>query len=1092
MLDTKSMSGSAGTAADAVAVSTAPIWIALAIGGLLGLAAGDGALLVGSVLLALVVGFALQARMRARAEWTALRSAQARTEARLGELEFELALLKHAQRSGAATAAATVPTTTGAPSAAALRPQPTVAAAAPAPGAAASASDLNGIEALQAPAQPARAAAAAADEEVQVARTPATPAQPQKTDTAPTGPSAIDRAVRAARDWLLGGNTVARVGLLVLFVGVAFLLRYVAERTQVPIELRLAGVAAAAVAFLLFGWRLRSSRPGFAVTLQGGAVGILYLTAFAAMRLYEVIAPLPAFALLAMLAVLCGLLSVLQNARALAALGAAGGFLAPILISTGEGRIALLFSYYLLLDLGVLGIAWFRAWRELNWIAFAFTFGVSALWAVQRYTPEQFVTGQAFLVLFWLLFLVVSMLYALRQSARPRGLFDTTLVFALPLAAFGIQTRFADPQAQGLDLAFAAVLGAAVYLGASLWLLRRQVARGRGEFQVLTEAHFGIGLALLTLAVPLAASAQWTAAAWAMEGVALLWVGLRQRRLLPLAAGVLLHLLGAAALGVAISRGSVGIDPVLSGFTLNLAVLAAAAFASAWLLRRTVDADWRGGGAPKGALLARCAWLAQLVGWGWIAALAWQPLPYPAYVFVWCLLAVALMAADRRWASSVAVSPPWVAGAVLVLVAALSSELRLPQHVGAADWALLMRLAVAVAAVAAALLSMRSGDTVRRTAAGALLTVGVLAWLLALIAEAATRFDSDLAIAQLALALIAITALALGELGARMRWQWPQQLARGFIAAQLVIAAFVVTSAVWEARLPSSAFGWVVWPLAWALFYLRLARDPLDDLAGNLRDWVHVGALWLLTAMLAAELALRLDAIGGDGWFHAAWGAVLAAALWLTVKHALRWPLRATPFAYARVGVPGLALASLLWLLFANLRSDGDPTPLPALPLLNPLDLASLAAVGALVQWHLADGRVAWRPAVRATVAAAAFFVVNTIALRAVHFVAGVDWTVAALGRSLLVQAVLSLLWTVTAMALMLAGHRRVLRPLWLVGAALLAVVVAKLFFVDLSAQGTIERIVSFVGVGLLILVIGYLAPVPPAARTEGPKESAA
>ena len=69
-------------------------------------------------------------------------------------------------------------------------------------------------------------------------------------------------------------------------------------------------------------------------------------------------------------------------------------------------------------------------------------------------------------------------------------------------------------------------------------------------------------------------------------------------------------------------------------------------------------------------------------------------------------------------------------------------------------------------------------------------------------------------------------------------------------------------------------------------------------------------------------------------------------------------------------------------------------------------------------------------------------------------------------------------------MGLMVLGHRRTLRLLWLVGAGLLGAVVLKLFMVDLSGQGTIERIVSFVGVGILILVIGYLAPVPPSQDT--------
>jgi uncharacterized membrane protein len=79
-----------------------------------------------------------------------------------------------------------------------------------------------------------------------------------------------------------------------------------------------------------------------------------------------------------------------------------------------------------------------------------------------------------------------------------------------------------------------------------------------------------------------------------------------------------------------------------------------------------------------------------------------------------------------------------------------------------------------------------------------------------------------------------------------------------------------------------------------------------------------------------------------------------------------------------------------------------------------------------------------------------------------------------------LVQAALSLLWSLTALLLMTLATRRAIRELWLVGAALMGVVVAKLFAVDLSNVGGVERIVSFIGVGALMLVIGYVAPVPP------------
>jgi uncharacterized membrane protein len=1004
--------------------------------------------------LGFLAGFLIYGRMRSNAYWNAAREHSLGLARRVEGLEQELAALRAELRGRALT---TPPPVAAAPQAApaasepAVSEPPIVATREPA-----SAQHAEPRPAALAPATTALRPRAAVPVPSAAPRVPAPPAPP----------SAIERAFAAAKDWLLGGNTVARVGLLVLFVGVAFLLRYVAERTQIPIEVRLLGVAVGALVFLVLGWRLREKRPGFAITLQGGAIGILYLTVFATMRLYGVLPALGAFGLMAVLAALSGALAVMQNARALAALGAVGGFLAPILISTGEGRMALLFSYYLLLNLGVLGVARFRAWRELNWIGFVFTFGVSGLWAVRRYTPEDFLIGQGFLAAFWLLFLVVSLLYALRQAGERRGLFDTTLVFTLPLAAFGIQTRFTE----GPQLALAATVAAGVYLGVSTWLLRRHDK----TLQLLTEACFALGVGFLTLAIPLAASAQWTAAAWALEGLALVWVGLRQQRVLPFAAGLLLHLLGAFSLLHALERGAVSLAPKWSGLTVNLLVFSACAFAVSALMKRAAALPGLASahGIPTVA--------AQLIGWAWAALLVWQPLPFPWYVFAWCALALGLLIRQQRAEGGAALSPEWIAGVTLVVLAAIASEARMPSDAAQA-MKLVLRLAVAATAVAAALLSLRSAHPAQRFGAAALLTLGVLVWLLSLLAEVGAHVDAQLAVAQVALLLIGVTAAALGGMGARLTWDWPQRLAHAFFAAHLVFAAYVVGTAVWGPIAPSRHFGGFAWPLAWILFYFQLGAARA--LPAKVRGGLHVAALWLLTTMVAAELALRVDPIAGDGWFHAVWGGTLAAALWICVQRAHRAPMSAAPGAYASFGVPGLAAMAAAWLLWANGRSGGDPAPLPALPLVNPLDVASLGVLAAAARWHLMDARAAWRLVIRLVLAAAAFFVVNVLALRAIHFIAEVPWSADALGRSLLVQAVLSLLWTVTAMTLMVIAHRRALRPLWVAGATLLAVVVAKLFFVDLSAQGTIERIVSFVGVGLLILAIGYLAPVPPAAR---------
>jgi uncharacterized membrane protein len=120
-----------------------------------------------------------------------------------------------------------------------------------------------------------------------------------------------------------------------------------------------------------------------------------------------------------------------------------------------------------------------------------------------------------------------------------------------------------------------------------------------------------------------------------------------------------------------------------------------------------------------------------------------------------------------------------------------------------------------------------------------------------------------------------------------------------------------------------------------------------------------------------------------------------------------------------------------------------------------------------------------------ATVALSAltFIWLNAALLRTLHQWAGVPFDLDVMIRSTLVQTALSIFWTVLALATMLIATRRTSRGMWTAGAVLLAATIVKLFLADLSHVGTIERIISFVGVGLLTLVIGYFSPLPPAAR---------
>lgn len=175
------------------------------------------------------------------------------------------------------------------------------------------------------------------------------------------------------------GNVVTKIGVIVLFFGFAFLLKYAAQRNLVPIEFRLVGVFLCGICLVGAGWRLRASRMMYALLLQGGGVGVLYLTIYAAAKLYHLLPYGLSFGVMFCLVIFSGILAVLQDAKHLAIFGIVGGFLAPVLMSTGSGSHVALFSYYALLNFSIVGIAWYKAWRELNLVGFAFIFVIASL-----------------------------------------------------------------------------------------------------------------------------------------------------------------------------------------------------------------------------------------------------------------------------------------------------------------------------------------------------------------------------------------------------------------------------------------------------------------------------------------------------------------------------------------------------------------------------------------------------------------------------------------------------------------------------------------------------------------------------------------
>lgn len=346
-----------------------------------------------------------------------------------------------------------------------------------------------------------------------------------------------DKLIGSIQSFFTDGNVVVKVGMLILTIGVGFLLKYGYEQQWfvLPMELRFAGAGLLGLVLVVFGWRLRDRKQIYALLLQGGGIGIMYLTVFGAAKFYDMIPIGMAFAVMICLVVFSAILAILQNARQLAFFGAIGGFLAPILLSTGSGNYIILFSYYALLNLGILSVAYYRSWRELNLLGFLFTFGVAGAWGAKSYRPELLASTEPFLILFFLMYVAIAVLFAFRQPPKLKGYIDSTLVFGVPIIVFGYQTAMV--QHIEYAIAYSALTMAAFYIFLATILWRR----GPEGMRLLTESFLAMGVVFGSLAIPLALDGRWTSAAWAMEGAALVWIGVRQHRLLPRLFGIVLQ-----------------------------------------------------------------------------------------------------------------------------------------------------------------------------------------------------------------------------------------------------------------------------------------------------------------------------------------------------------------------------------------------------------------------------------------------------------------------------------------------------------------------------------------------------------------------
>lgn len=361
------------------------------------------------------------------------------------------------------------------------------------------------------------------------------PASPQPPPTRPQAPPATQPLSRVAAppssaqaraksrgdlEARIGGNWFLRIGAFAFALGIAFLLKLAYDNSWITQNTVLWICILVGVGFLVGGERLRPRYHDYAYGLTGLGILILYICFYAAYRLLGLWEPVPAFIGMALVTATAALLAARYNALPIAVLGLIGGFLTPIVLSTGHDNEAGLFSYIALLDLGVLALAYSKQWRSLNYMAFTATVLMFLGWYDTWYMPSKLQPTMLFLSLFFAIFALLAVLYNV-VNRRPTKWLDLAMVFANALLYFSASYGLLEEQYKG-RLGLFAVLVSAFYLALGYFTYRRD-----REDRLLLYTFWGLAILFAVLAVPIQFSQHWVTMGWAIEGAILTWIGLR-------------------------------------------------------------------------------------------------------------------------------------------------------------------------------------------------------------------------------------------------------------------------------------------------------------------------------------------------------------------------------------------------------------------------------------------------------------------------------------------------------------------------------------------------------------------------------------
>lgn len=320
---------------------------------------------------------------------------------------------------------------------------------------------------------------------------------------------------------LSGGNWFSKIGIITLVLGIGFFVKYAIDQNWIN------EIGRVAIGFLAGGMiiglaqKLKKKYIVFASILAGGGIAVLYITITLAFREYQIFSQTLAFALLILVTLFSVATSLLYNRQELAIFSLVGGFLSPLMLSTGSGNYIVLFSFLLILNCGMLFISLKKNWKLTGVIAFFLSLGFYWTWLLKMFEVE-FMGATIFASLFFIQFYLLALIKHYKEQKK-LTLFQGILILVNNMSMlFSSMYIFNQYQydVQGLVTILIALFNAVV-----LVVLFRQSRIDRNVIYLI----IGIVMSLVSLAIPIQLKGHVITMFWAAEVVLFLWLWQRSR-----------------------------------------------------------------------------------------------------------------------------------------------------------------------------------------------------------------------------------------------------------------------------------------------------------------------------------------------------------------------------------------------------------------------------------------------------------------------------------------------------------------------------------------------------------------------------------